>query len=293
MADVAGSVQLYEQLGDEKAHEKISHCLQLMSKLIDENHGTVAETIGDEILCIFERAEDAVEAACHIHEQLSKEEQSSVGVKIGIHSGNTGVQNGHPFGDTVNVAARMVALAKNGQVILSQQVYERLPDLCQAKIRYFDNVYIKGKQKPYVIYEAVWNTDESTVMIPKGTPIISKERRKKINVLHIRYQSTDKTIAQGNADFLLGRGKQCSLVVDSKAASRVHAIFGFHGGKLILSDRSTNGTFVEIQSGNRHSDGKNLFIHREEWNVEWNGIISLGEPISVDSSDLIHFSCIY
>ena len=51
-ADVVGSTQLYEVLGDLRARDTISNCLDVMKKATEQNHGTVIKTIGDEVMVV-------------------------------------------------------------------------------------------------------------------------------------------------------------------------------------------------------------------------------------------------
>lgn len=293
LADVAGSVQLYDTLGDERAHDNIVQCLQFMAAVVEQNNGRVVEIIGDEIMCAFKDPNPAINAACTIQEGLGTDQQSILGVRIGLHAGITGMENGHPFGDTVNIAARMVGLAKTGQAIMTKQVYERLSADNKTRSRYFDQVYVKGKRQPYSIYEAIWDQNESTISITRKFVSNVQERRRPIKSLRLVYQTTEKVLTEANAELLLGRGKQCGLQVDSKAASRVHATINFQGGKIIFLDRSTNGTYIRIQTGKRITDGLDLFFHHEEWRTQSNGVISLGEPVTDQNENLIDFKCIY
>ena len=147
-ADIAGSMELYSALGDVKAHNMVLRCLERMTFLVEKNQGRVTNTIGDEIMCAFEKAACALKAACEIQMALQSEYHHELNVRIGIHSGPTRMNNDHPFGDTVNIAARVVALAKAGQIMLSEQTCGRLSDADRSRTRHFNNVYIKGKRDP-------------------------------------------------------------------------------------------------------------------------------------------------
>lgn len=292
-ADVAGSVKVYDTLGDTQAHGKIVKCLQLMTSMVEQNHGQVVEIIGDEIMCAFKEPDSAFEAACNIQNALGQDQQSYLGARVGFHCGKTGMQNGHPFGDTVNVGARMVELAKAGQAIMSEQVYARLSPFNKLRSRYFDQVYIKGKQQPYSVYQAIWDQNDSTLMMTQKPVSTVQERRRQIKALSLRYLEMEKVLTEANSEFLLGRGKQCGLTVGSKAASRVHATISFLGKKLVIVDRSTNGTYIRIPTGKRSIDGLDLFFHHEEWRGDCDGVISLGEPATDQNQNLIHFKCIH
>src|ERR1044071_9826304 len=62
-ADVVGSTQLYEQLGDAKAREMVGRCLDIMREATEANKGTVIKTMGDEVMSTFPTPDDAMNAA--------------------------------------------------------------------------------------------------------------------------------------------------------------------------------------------------------------------------------------
>ena len=288
-ADIAGSVELYSALGDVKAHNMVLRCLERMSFLIEVNRGRVADTIGDEILCVFKKTGCALKAACDVQMALQSEYHHELNVRIGIHSGPTCMDNDQPFGDTVNIAARVVALAKAGQIMLSGHTFERLSDKDKSRTRHFNNVHIKGKRDPYVIHQAILNHNDVTCTVNHTGTQPAERRRRKTNVT-LRYADSEGIISEGK-EFLLGRGKQCSLQITSNAASRIHAILKFDYGKLIITDRSTNGTFIRTKAGSRASDNKENFIRHGSWTTASSGILCLGQAIKPQADNLIYFSC--
>ena len=286
-ADVARSVELYSAMGDVKAHSLIVHFLKSMTALIERHQGRVVETIGDEIMCTFNKTDSALVAACAIQDDIRSEQEQALDVRVGLHSGLTSIVNGHPFGDTVNIAARVVALAKAGQIMLTDDAYQLLSNANKSRTRYFNEVYIKGKRGPYIIHEALWDQEDRTIMI-RCSVTKPVERRHKVKQLYMQYRDTEAQLTEG-IEMLLGRGKQCGLRVDSEAASRIHAIVRYQGGKLFLTDRSVNGTFVKTMSGNHSPDDSELYIHHDEWITTCNGVISLGKPIINNNDSLIYF----
>ncbi len=121
-ADVAGSTRLYEQLGDAKALSAIGECLALVRDASNGHGGRLIKTIGDEAMVVFPTADQAVIAAAEIQlrmVELVRERNLRLALRIGVHCGSAIEVEGDVFGDSVNVAARMVGLAKSGQVILS------------------------------------------------------------------------------------------------------------------------------------------------------------------------------
>jgi len=159
-ADVSGSTQLYEQLGNTQAQECITGCLREMSEIVKLNLGVIVKSMGDEIMCRFGNADDAVKSACEINEVLTQDENITgiqLHVHIGMHYGVAVEEEGDLFGDAVNIAARVTSIAKAMQVLATEQlVNEITPDLAKITRRY-DKVHVKGVQDEIVIHEIVWD----------------------------------------------------------------------------------------------------------------------------------------
>jgi hypothetical protein len=288
-ADVAGSVELYESLGDVNAHQIVTDCLETMTELVMRHHGKVIETIGDEVMAAFAKPDFAFTAACEIQDNVQANLHLPLSVRIGFHSGPTVVDRGHPFGDTVHVAARMAAIAKAGQVLISQQTFLKLSADNRRRTRHFNRIILKGKSAPTEIHEVIWDDVDST----KSYTHLTKHRYERQTVTGVRltYHNKDVDVTEYNATITIGRADQCTFVVDSELASRLHATFTYQQGKVILADQSTNGTFIRSRASKASGDLLNLFIHHEQWIMQGSGVISLGEPMGTDPSKLIHFSC--
>ncbi len=93
-ADVAGSVELYSTLGDMEAHDHIAHSLLSMATIVERNGGKVVEEIGDEIMCIFNDADCALNSACAIQEEIRSGQALILNVRMGLHSGLTNMKKG-------------------------------------------------------------------------------------------------------------------------------------------------------------------------------------------------------
>jgi pSer/pThr/pTyr-binding forkhead associated (FHA) protein len=120
---------------------------------------------------------------------------------------------------------------------------------------------------------------------------IPVERRRQHSCFRLRHLDSEVLVTEGK-EVLLGRGEQCGLRVDSEAASRIHAVLKCRGGRLVLTDRSTNGTFVKTRAGKRAADNSELFFHHDEWVTTCDGIASLGRPFSSQDVVLIHFNAV-
>lgn len=284
-ADIAGSTRIYEKFGDTKASGIIKDVLTLMTEIANNHAGTLVKTIGDEVMCRFYDINNAVQTACEINERLSSNPPSSeiaLAARTGVHWGPALLQkDGDLLGDVVNVAARMTSIAQARQIITTEEAVSRLDISLKQKCREFDRAEVKGKSDSMMIYEVVWEPQDVTRMasIPTVTPQPSP-----ITSLEIEYRDHHKIISSESVVVLMGRGKQCDIIVQSPLASRNHAIIKTNRGKFVLIDQSTNGTYVRFNSG------KQFYLRRETLPLSESGVISLGEKFTTDSAHLIYFN---
>ncbi len=280
-ADIAGSTSLYEKLGDSQAEELVSTVLESLSAIVKKQKGQVIKTIGDEIMCQFPLSSQAIEAANQMHEYTEQESFSGLNQKISIriaaHVGTVIYNDGDIYGDTVNVSARIAALARPGKTVISEQTYVTLPGYLQQFCRNKTAAYLKGKDQPINVYDVVWEqTDQLTciVQIPKQNPS-QNELILKYNDQHLKF--TESVLK-------IGRGQECDLVVEAPQASRFHCEIRLNGNnKFSLIDSSTNGTYI-LQNN------VELLFHNETVPLHHSGLLSLGQGSKSNKEHLIHFS---
>jgi class 3 adenylate cyclase len=129
--DLKGSTAMYERLGDLNAYAMVREHFALIGKVVQQNSGAIVKTIGDAVMAVFSRPIDAVSAALHILSEIERYNSAHADpgfiLKIGAHCGPsiavTLNENLDYFGQTVNVAARVQALAEAGDICISEALY--------------------------------------------------------------------------------------------------------------------------------------------------------------------------
>ena len=137
-------------------------------------NGRILQYYGDGTLSTFSSAIHAVQ--CAIEMQFAFREEPKVPIRIGIHSGDIIVTDEEIIGDSVNVAARIEALAKAGSVYISDKVYDEVKnqdDLLTASMGVHE---LKNVTKPMEVY-AVSNhqlgeIEPQNARITKDSPIL-------------------------------------------------------------------------------------------------------------------------
>ena len=282
--DIAGSTRLYQEYGDTLAQDSIARCLIRLSEVIKRHKGTVVKFIGDEILCYLSDPELAFQAAFKIQE-IAKDTVDPNGVqvslRIGMHYGSAIIEDTDMYGDAVNVAAAMRDIAKGGQIIATDSMVEHIPPEISHFTRRYDTSRIKGRQEQTIIYEILWEGEASTQIL-SGTTNLEKLKSSK---LQLAFQDTEIALLANMPALTLGRDMSCSIIVDGTLVSRQHATIEYRRGKFLLSDTSTNGTYILTE------DGRSIYLRREEFPLWGEGKISLGKTIVDEKTpDIIHFT---
>src|SRR5262249_50796560 len=101
---------------------------QVIQQAVTEHHGHVIKTVGDSFLVDFPSVVHAVQCAQAIQEQFrthntEKETAEQIHIRIGIHSGDVVQRDGDVFGDGVNIASRLQAVAEPDTICVSDMVY--------------------------------------------------------------------------------------------------------------------------------------------------------------------------
>ena len=103
----------------------------IIDRLIASHRGRIFNTAGDSLVADFASAVDAVQSAVAVQDAIAKENADrpaaeQMRFRIGIHVGDIMVQGDNLFGDAVNIAARLEALAEPGGICVSGAVHEHI-----------------------------------------------------------------------------------------------------------------------------------------------------------------------
>src|SRR5437870_3452888 len=104
---------------------------RIIQQAVAEHHGTVIKTVGDAFLVDFPSVVHAVQCALQIQAQFrtdnaERETTEQIHVRIGIHLGDIVQRDGDVFGDGVNIAARLQALAEPDSICVSHGIYKEV-----------------------------------------------------------------------------------------------------------------------------------------------------------------------
>ena len=286
-ADVVGSTQLYDKFGDTKASETVARCLDVMKDATHQFDGTVIKTIGDEVMSTFPSVDDAMSAAAQMQARISADQDAGedripVSIRIGCHFGPVVEEQNDIFGAAVHTANRMTSQAKAKQIVMSGTTVEQMSEEWAAQTRQIDIATVRGRVGEVALFELLWQPDEATSMLPT---LGWESRTQTAARLVVSFRDTTIEVTDLKKHINMGRADDNDLVVKGNLISRIHARIEKRRGKFMLIDQSTNGTFLQSDTG------EETFVRRDSTELVGEGIIGLGRVAKPGTPLAIHYVC--
>jgi adenylate cyclase len=283
-ADISESTRLYQKLGDTAARTIVSESLSLIAAVLERHRGRLVKTIGDEVMCVFPNADLAVLAASEMQTAITAARPGDhpVAIHIGLHHGPVLVEADDVFGDTVNVAAYLAAVASGEQILTTEATENNLSDALKSCVRPIFDTVLKGATEESRVYQVLWRTDNialTDVNLKSGKNIPGDTGSLVLSLADERVR-----VDQWRIGVVVGRAKECDLVVADKFASRKHFTIRLVRTHFYLYDHSINGTFVSLESG------EEVHVLRRELLLDGSGQICLGHSRSEHPSEIVSFA---
>jgi len=156
-ADVAGYSRLMGA-DEEGTHERLKTLLrQLVDPKIKEHRGRIVKNTGDGMLVEFGSIVDAVRCAAEIQQGMNDRnteipEDKCISFRMGINLGDVIVEPDDIFGDGVNIAARLEALAEPGGICISRTVHDHISDRLPYSFEDIGEQSVKNIARPVHVY---------------------------------------------------------------------------------------------------------------------------------------------
>lgn len=184
---------------------------ETLGGFVREHHGRVVNAVGDNMLAEFASAVDAAACAVAAQRELARREADlpedrRLRFRIGVHLGDLVIEEDEIFGDGINIAARLEALAEPGGVCASAAVVEQVRGKVEAGFDHIGEQTLKNIPQPVRVYRLRPLVDgeapESATTVPGfgGRPAIA--------VLPFEHRGTDADqafLADGIAEELIAR----------------------------------------------------------------------------------------
>jgi len=166
-ADLASYTVMTEVHGDEEAVRLVEHYCEGIRGLLPDHGGHEVKTIGDALLVRVPGADQAVRLGIRAAREIGGAEHGFPSVRVGMHHGPAIERSGDYFGRTVNIAARVSALAGAGEVLVTDDVVQAAGEVESVRFIERGRHPLKGIEQPVLIYLASPGAQES----PEGLPI--------------------------------------------------------------------------------------------------------------------------
>src|SRR5262249_36231865 len=130
---------------------------ELVDPKIAEHHGRIVKTTGDGLLVEFASVVDAVRCAVEVQQAMAERNtgvaaDTCIELRIGINLGDVIVEGDDLYGDGVNIAARIEALADAGGVFVSNTVYDQVRDRVPFVFEDLGEQQVKNIARPVRVY---------------------------------------------------------------------------------------------------------------------------------------------
>jgi hypothetical protein len=236
----------------------------------------------DKAMILVATPDAAADAAVAIHTAVN--EFPAVGAAklalgIGFHYGPVIQKETDVFGDTVNLSARLGEQAAKGQIITTIETANSFSPIYRPWLRKLGTVDVKGRSDTVEICELVWRADDSATLISKR-----RVNTEGVQKLKLKYRGGEVVRRREKDAVVVGRDPECGLVVDNDQVSRHHCTIERRGDKFVITDTSSNGTYVTIQGE------EEVLLQREELTLSKRGWIAFGQP-RVAAKEAVEFIC--
>src|SRR5271167_5005274 len=178
-ADVAGYSRLMGA-DEEGTHERLkAHLGQLVEPKIKEHRGRTVKNTGDGLLAEFGSVVDAVRCAVEVQRGMAERNASfppekRIEFRIGVNLGDVIAEKHDIFGDGVNVAARLEALAEPGGICISRVARDQIRDKLPYSLEDMGEQSVKNIARPVRVREPAAPGEEPLPASPQPLPLPDK-----------------------------------------------------------------------------------------------------------------------
>lgn len=261
--DIEGSTRLWE------AHRAAMQLAlarhdALLRQCIEGHGGHLVKSVGDGACAAFVSATDALEASVYAQQALDAEpwpDPVRIRVRMALHSGPAELRDGDYFGPTLNRVARLLALGRGGQTLVSAITYELCRDYLPANVllRSLGEHTLKDLDRPEAVFEVAHGDLAQTVPTQKKPPAPIDAGTPSIAVLpfvNMSHDEENEYFADGLAEEMLN---VLSKIRGLRVASRTSA-FSFKDTKTDIPTIAQKLNVATILEGSVRKSGKRVRI---------------------------------
>jgi len=157
-ADMVGYSRLIELDETNTLARQKKHRLEFIDPVIRKHHGRIIKLTGDGILAEFSSVVEAVQLAVELQREIaireaSQPESRRIQYRVAVHLGDVVFDDGDVYGDGVNIAARLEALAEPGGIVVSGTAHDILKNQVDVKYRSLGEQRLKNIGTPVRVFQ--------------------------------------------------------------------------------------------------------------------------------------------
>jgi adenylate cyclase len=155
-ADVAGYSALMEE-DEERTHAAFLVCRGVAEAIVMRHHGRIFGGAGDSIMAEFGSPVEALRAAIEFQQDLATRtldlpKARRMSFRIGINLGDVLIERDGLYGEDVNIANRLQALAEPGGIAIARNVYDQVKNKMGIRFERFGHHHVKNIAEPVTVY---------------------------------------------------------------------------------------------------------------------------------------------
>lgn len=277
IADITGSTKLYDTLPNQEALDQISIILARMRTIIDDHGGHCVKSKGDDTLSFFAEADQTFAAA---REMIETPWSYGMAVHAGAFMGDVVTHDADLYGDAVNTAARLAALAKPKELLMGAALFDRLPESTRGLCVSMGGLKLKGKAQKVPVHSfSVSDLETQTVLF--GAKEL--EMGPRTASVDLSCDETHWTIMEGQS-VAVGRSSNCQAQLDHPWVSRNHGSFELRAAQLEYTDHSSSGSTVIT------ADGQEYRLQRQSMLLNGEGMVLVGTSDRSITSSVMRYA---
>ena len=247
---------------EQMAFDLLNKNRQLQKPIIEQFRGKWIKELGDGVMASFSTVTDAVSAAIKIQEACKQSKEFLL--RIGIHIGEVIFEDNDVFGDGVNIASRIQAIAGPGEIYISEAVYNNVFNKKDIATQFVKEEILKNVREPVKIYRVITGPDQQG--LSSSLPAYCAEK-KSIAVLPFVNMSNDpeqEYFSDGMAEEILS---SLAHLKDLKVAGRTSS-FQYKGKNIDLRVIGEELGVSTVLEGSVRKQGNRLRISAQLINVK-------------------------
>ena len=278
-ADLRGSTSLYEELGNANATLLVTRSVAALADTVAPSGGRLVKTLGDGLMALFEQPAGAVQAAADMHACIERAGASTrrarqaaqtrvLQLQVTIALGEVAEVQADIYGDAVNVAARLLDHAGDGETLVTDALHKSLTGRQRGRFRSLDWVHLRGRAEPVLVHVHGGRRGDAGAVTEFESPSAQLEP----GALRLLWKGQSHLLSMADLPAVIGRSSQSVVMIDDPRVSRLHARLDWHGSSFHLTDLSSNGTTLRLEG---HTP---LHLRRTAVSLHGRGEIGLSGP---------------